>query len=129
MDLQLKDKVVVVTGGANGIGAAIVREAAEEGAHPVIVDRDGEAGSSLAAELRARGLGCSHVALDLLKAENCAAAVNFSLGQFSCIDALVNCAGANDRVGLENGSPEKYLGSLHLNLLHYFNMAHYALPA
>ena len=40
MDLQLKDKVILVTGGAKGIGAAIVRQCAAEGAIPVIVDRD-----------------------------------------------------------------------------------------
>ena len=40
MDLQIKDKVVIVTGGAKGIGAAIVRACAGEGAVPVIVDRD-----------------------------------------------------------------------------------------
>ena len=40
MDLQLKDKVVVITGGAKGIGGAITRTCAEEGAMPAIVDRD-----------------------------------------------------------------------------------------
>jgi L-fucose dehydrogenase len=41
---------------------------------------------------------------------------------------LINNAGVNDRVGLEHGSPEQYLGSLQRNLLHYYSMAHYALP-
>jgi len=44
MDRQLKDKVVIVTGGAQGIGTAIVNVCAGEGAIPVIVDRDGAAG-------------------------------------------------------------------------------------
>ncbi len=51
MDLELKDKVVIVTGGAKGIGAAIVRLLAGEGAVPVIVDRDGEAGAQLQNEV------------------------------------------------------------------------------
>jgi L-fucose dehydrogenase len=129
MDLQLKDKVVVVTGGANGIGAAIVREAANEDACPVIVDRDHEAGEKLLAELSSRGTRAHLIASDLTIAENCSIAVNQTLEQFGRLDALVNCAGVNDRVGLEHGGPEQYVESLRRNLLHCYNMAHYALPA
>jgi len=52
MDFELKDKVVLITGGAKGIGAAVVRTVAQEGAIPVIVDRDREAAEKLHAELR-----------------------------------------------------------------------------
>ena len=51
MDLQLKDKVVIVTGGAKGIGAAIVHACAAEGAIPVIVGRDAEAGKQLQGDI------------------------------------------------------------------------------
>ena len=51
MDLQLTNKVLLVTGGAKGIGAAIVRDAAREGAVPVIADRDEAAAGQLQAEL------------------------------------------------------------------------------
>jgi L-fucose dehydrogenase len=129
MDLQLKDKVVVVTGGANGIGAAIVREAANEDASPVIVDRDHEAGEKLLAELSSRGTRAHLIASDLTIAENCSTAVNQTLQQFGRLDALVNCAGVNDRVGLEHGGPEQYVQSLQRNLLHCYNVAHYALPS
>jgi L-fucose dehydrogenase len=47
MDLELKDKVILITGGAKGIGAAISRAAAAEGAIPFIVDRDVEAVNQL----------------------------------------------------------------------------------
>jgi L-fucose dehydrogenase len=50
MDLQLKGRVVLITGGAKGIGAAITRAAASEGAVPVVVDKDGEAARQLQAE-------------------------------------------------------------------------------
>ena len=55
MDLELKNKVVLITGGAKGIGAAIAQTVAQEGAIPVIVDRDQEAAEKLHADLRQRG--------------------------------------------------------------------------
>src|SRR2546426_288235 len=129
MDLQLKDKVVLITGGAKGIGAAITRGCAREGAVPVFVDKDVEAGKQLQAELRNGGATCGLICADLVSVENCAAAVEQTLREFGRLDVLVNNVGCNDNVGLEHGSPEKYVSSLRLNLLHYYNMAHYAVPA
>jgi L-fucose dehydrogenase len=57
MDLKLRDKVVVVTGGAKGIGEAIVRGSAAEGAIPVIIDRDAEAAARLQTALLSGGAG------------------------------------------------------------------------
>jgi L-fucose dehydrogenase len=129
MDLQLKDKVVLITGGAKGIGAAITRGCAREGAVPVFVDKDVEAGRQLQAELCNSGASCGLICADLVSVENCAAAVEQTLREFGRLDVLVNNVGCNDNVGLEHGSPEKYVSSLRLNLLHYYNMAHYAVPA
>ena len=129
MDLQLKGKVVLVTGGAKGIGAAIVRGCAREGATPVLVDKDGEAGKLLQIELQKSGASCGAICADVLPVANCAAAIEKTLRDFGRLDVLVNNAGINDNAGLEHGSPEKFLRSLELNLLHYYNMAHYALPA
>ena len=124
MDLHLKDKVVLVTGGAKGIGAAIVRSLAAEGAIPVIIDRDAACSRQLHAELPRAGL----VILELGSQDACKAAVVQAVDEFGAIDALVNNAGINDRVGLESGTPDQYVESLGRNLLHCFNMAHYALP-
>jgi len=121
MDLDLKDKVVLVTGGASGIGAAIVRAVISEGAAAVIVDRSAEQEIARAKVYLVAG--------DLTSAENCKNAVDQTLEHFGRLDALVNNAGVNDRVGLERGNPADYLSSLQRNLLHYYNMAHYALPA
>ena len=128
MDLQIKDKVVLVTGGAKGIGAAIVRTCANEGALPVIVDRDAEAGRRLQAELHGHGIASEVIPVDLLAAGGCSQAVEQTLKKFGRLDALVNNAGVNDKVGLEHGSPEEFVASLGRNLLHYYYMAHYALP-
>ena len=129
MDLLLKDEVILITGGSNGIGAAIARGCAREGAIPVIVDKDAAAGNQLQTELRAQGNSCSFICLDLLIAENCSQAVRQTLQEFGRLHSLVNNAGTNDRVGLETGGPEQYIASLERNLFHYYNMAHYALPA
>src|ERR1700675_5036089 len=129
MDLQLEDKVILITGGAKGIGAAITRGCARERAIPVFVDKDEKAGKELASELQQGGARCEVIAADLLRVESCSAAVEATLRKFGRLDVLVNNVGVNDNVGLEHGSPEKYLRSLELNLLHYYNMAHFALPA
>jgi len=67
--------------------------------------------------------------VDLSPAENCKHAVEETLRRFNRLDALVNNAGVNDRVGLERGSPAEFAASLDRNLFHYYNMAHYALGA
>lgn len=128
MDLQLKGKVILITGGAKGIGAAIARGCAREGATPVLLDKDGDAGKQLQRDLQKTG-ACGFICGDLLPAANCAGAVQATLRDFGRLDALVNNAGINDNAGLEHGSPDKFLRSLELNLHHYYNMAHYALPA
>jgi L-fucose dehydrogenase len=124
MDLELKDKVVLITGGAKGIGGAISRALCAEGAIPVILDRDADAAHQLHLQLSPSGI----VVADLSSANNCQRAVEETVAQFGRLDSLVNNAGVNDKVGLEQGSPEKYVESLQRNLLHYYNMAHYALP-
>ena len=129
MDLQLKDKVILITGGAKGIGEAISCGATKEQAIVVFVDKDAQAGHRLGVELESNGARCLFLETDVLPAENCRAIVEQTLARFGRIDVLINNVGANDNCGLENGSPEKYIASLRLNLFHYYNMAHYALPA
>src|SRR4029077_19021449 len=104
MDLRLKGKVVLVTGGAKGIGAAIVRGCGAEGAIPVIVDRDEDAGEQLHAELRASRVESGLIVADLSSPAACATVVEGTIEKLGRLDALVNNAGVNDRVGLENGS-------------------------
>src|SRR5260370_15354753 len=129
MDLRLKGKVVVVTGGAKGIGAAIVRGCCAEGAIPVIVDRDENAGEELRADLRTSRAESGLIIADLSAAEACGNVVDGTIQELGRLDALVNNAGVNDNVGLEHGSPEKFVASLERNLIHYYAMAHYAVGA
>lgn len=129
MDLKIKGKVVLITGGAKGIGAAIVRGCGAEGAIPVIVDRDENAGEALQAELRASKIESGLIVADLSSPQSCASAVEGTVQKLGRLDVLVNNAGVNDGVGLESGTPEKFVASLERNLIHYYAMAHHALDA
>src|SRR6266436_9263466 len=129
MDLQLKAKVVLVTGGAKGIGAAIVRASASEGAIPVFLDHDVEAGQQFHSALQSAGMECEFLAGEITAPETCSKTVEQVLQKFGRLDALVNNVGANDNVSLERGTPEQFVASLELNLVHYYAMAHHALPA
>lgn len=128
MDLQLKDKVIIVTGGAKGIGEGIVRALAREGAIPVIVGRNEEDNKKMLEAISVTGVECFQVVAELSKPGECKNAVDEVRRRFSRIDGLVNNAGVNDGVGLENGNYEKFLESLHRNVIHYYLMAHHALP-
>ncbi|MBS1511832.1 MAG: SDR family oxidoreductase [Bacteroidetes bacterium] len=128
MDLQLKDKVIIVSGGAKGIGEGIVKVLAAEGAIPVIVGRNEADNNKTVDAVTASGGKAYQVVAELSDPAACAAAVNAVVTQFKRIDGLVNNAGVNDGVGLENGDYEKFMASLHKNVVHYYLLAHYALP-
>lgn len=128
MDLNLKDKVIIVSGGAKGIGEAITRALAAEDAIPVIVGRSKEPSEKLVQELSAKNKKCSKVVTELGDPDNCLEVIESVIKEFGRIDGLVNNAGANDGVGLENGTPADFIKSLHINLSHYYYLAHYALP-
>ncbi|HEY9362248.1 MAG TPA: SDR family oxidoreductase [Chitinophagaceae bacterium] len=125
MDLQLKDKVIIVTGGAKGIGEGIVKSLAAEKAIPVIIGRREE--DNLKA-LDAIGNKGFQVVAELTDPQQCEAAIKMVIEKFNRIDGLINNAGVNDGVSLENGSYDAFISSLHKNLVHYYLMAHHALP-
>jgi L-fucose dehydrogenase len=128
MDLQLKDKVIIVTGGAKGIGEGIVRVLAAEGAITVMVGRNENNNLKLVNELSSDTVEVFQVVAELSNPEENKKAVKEVIKKYGRIDGLVNNAGQNDGVGLENGSYEKFMESLHKNLVHYYLMAHFALP-
>ena len=124
MDLDLKGKIIIVTGGAKGIGAGITKALAAEGAIPVIVGRDANDNDAIIKEV-GTGFG---ITAELTHPEECENAVNATIEKFGKIDGLVNNAGVNDGIGLEKGNYEAFIASLHKNLVHYYLMAHHALP-
>ena len=128
MDLGLKNKVFIITGGGAGIGEAITLAAALEGAKVVIVGRTDIAGTDIEKQLLEKGGEFIFVKTELSNPDECKRAVETVISKFGSVDVLVNNAGVNDGVGLENGSPEKLIESMHKNLFHYYYMAHFSLP-
>lgn len=128
MELELNDKVIIVTGGAKGIGAGISDALAAEGAIAFIVGRNDADNRAAVAAIEARGGHADSVVAELSRPDECEAAVRAALARFGRIDGLVNNAGVNDGVGLENGSYQGFMDSLHKNLVHYYLMAQHCLP-
>jgi len=103
--MKLKDKVAVVTGGAGGIGAAIGRRYAAEGARVVVADRSGEQGKTLAAEV---GNGAFAVPLDVTSRASIDAMVETVVKTAGGIDILVNNAAVFDLAPILEITEESY---------------------
>ncbi len=130
MNLQLAEKVVLVTGGAKGIGEGICRVLVAEGARVVLIDRDETALANTVAMLTAAGGQVHGVVADLTQPAACQQAVADALRWAGGrLDGLVNNAGVNDGVGLAAGTYETFMASLHRNLVHYYLVTQTALPA
>lgn len=128
MNLNLTDKIIIVTGGAKGIGLGICKVLAAEGAIPVMIGR-AEADNQIAVkEIEAEGGKALSVVAELTNPEACKSAVDQVVELCGRIDGLINNAGVNDGVGLESGDYEKFVASIHKNLVHYYLMAQHALP-
>lgn len=128
MDLQLRDNIVIVTGGAKGIGEGIVKVLASEGAIPVVVGRNESDNAKTVAEIERVGGRAFAVTAELTDPKESEKVVQAVIKKFGKIHGLVNNAGVNDGVGLEHGDYESFIASLHRNVVHYYLMAHYALP-
>ncbi len=128
MDLGLKDAVIAVTGGGAGIGEGISRACLAEGARVVILSRASANVQAFMKEMGGASQACELVPTNLENLDECRAAIGHIEAAYGRLDGLVNNAGANDGIGLESGSPERFMESLRHNLLHYYALAHYALP-
>lgn len=126
MDLHLKDKVVIVTGGARGIGAGISLVLAQEGAIPVILGKSPPPDEFIQ-QLQAISARYLFIQVELSDEAACGAAVAQTVREFGHLDGLVNNAGINDNIGLDAGR-DAFVGSLEHNLIHYYVMAHYCVP-
>jgi 3-oxoacyl-[acyl-carrier protein] reductase len=93
MDLQLKGKNAIVTGGAGGVGAAIALVLAEEGANVVVSDIAVEKAQTVAEQCRKLGVRAEAIKTDLTKPEDCADLIDKTEESFGSADILINNAG------------------------------------
>ncbi len=128
MDLGLQDKVIAISGGGSGIGRAITQACLAEHATVVVISRISAGVQEFINETQHAGLPCSLFAAELTDVDQCRRALAFIADRHGRLDGLVNNAGVNDGVGLEQGDPERFQASLLGNLLHAYSLAHYALP-
>ena len=128
MDLGLQDKVILVSGGAKGIGEGIAKVLAADGVIPVVIGRNASDNDSAVRAIEASGGRAFAVRAELTQTDECRRAVEASVAKFGRIDGLVNNAGINDGVNLEHGDTDRFLASLRKNLVHYYELAHFALP-
>jgi len=106
MDVRFDDRVILVTGAAQGVGAAIALETARNGAAGVMIsDRNAAGAAATLAELRATGTPADFVAAELADANAADVIFDAALKNFGRVDGLVNAAGATNRGGAVDATP------------------------
>lgn len=131
MDLQLKDKVAVITGPAKGMGRAVTLAFAEHGARLVLAGRDTAAIEPVAAEARTLGVSAIVVPCDLTQAAQTEALARHALEAYGRIDILVNVAGGSGPIGKTGWetSTDEFNEIVELNMTGCFNTMHAVLPS
>ncbi|GAA5132591.1 SDR family oxidoreductase [Pseudonocardia adelaidensis] len=112
----LTDRVVLVSGGTQGVGAGVARAAAREGATVVVSGRRPEPGEKLVAELRGAGAEAFYVATDVADVAQAQGSVATAVKAFGRVDSLVNAAGLTSRGTLVDTTPELFDEHVAINL-------------
>ncbi len=128
MDLGLKHKVAIVTGGTQGIGRAAALRLAEEGASVVIAARGAQLLEQVAAQIRAAGGKVAAVQADVSKAEDCARLVAEAVRAFGRLDILVNNAGTSATGAFESVTDALWQADFELKLFAAIRLARLAIP-
>ena len=129
MNLNLDNKVIIVSGGSKGIGLGIVNSLVKEKAIPFIIGRDEKSIQSVVKKHKLEGHQIHYFIAELTNPKECQNAVKEVVNVYNRIDGIVNNAGDNDGVSLEKGNYKDFVSSLHKNLIHYYLIAHYSLSS
>jgi NAD(P)-dependent dehydrogenase (short-subunit alcohol dehydrogenase family) len=126
--MRFKDKAVVITGAAGGVGKTLVELFAKEGAKIVISDRNEEGCVSVAKASEELGAKVSVVAGDLSEKEYCEAVIKTCVEQFGGIDILLNNAGIIPRGTIEETTDDMWFSAMNVNLNAVFFLCRAAIP-
>ena len=128
LGMRLQDKVALVTGAAQGLGAAIARRFGREGAQVFVGDLKESEGSAFAAQLKAEGVNAWFVRLDVASEESWVRSCEMVIAKAGRLDVLVNNAGINIRQPIEEMSVESLDLMLAVNVRGPFLGIKHALP-
>jgi sorbitol-6-phosphate 2-dehydrogenase len=127
MDKVLQDRIAIVTGGAQGLGEAICRRLAHEGAHVVIADLNLKGAEGVAAEIMAQAdRRAIPVQADVTNEDQVAAMVDGAIGEFGRLDILVSNAGILIAEAVDEFPADKWQAVINVNLFGYFLCAKHA---
>ena len=125
----IENKVAIVTGGGGGIGSAVVRRFAREGAKIIIADIDGESAQAVGAELSAQRVDAVPIVTDVTKKQSVDDMVRAALERWSRIDILVNVAGGAERIAVVDMTAAQWDDVVDMNLKSVFLCSQATLPA
>jgi 3-oxoacyl-[acyl-carrier protein] reductase len=129
LDLQLRGRIALVTGGSRGIGAGIVRQFSEEGAKVIFTARASTAMSALEAEVRSSGGDCLAMPVDVFDAGALQTAVDAAASHWGGLDILVNNVGGAIRFGgFEDLNDEDWMNAFEFNVMATVRYTRAALP-
>lgn len=125
---RFQDKIALVTGAGGGIGSAIARRLASEGAHVVVTDINAEAAHDVASEIMTTGHKASSIAANIAKADECHALVKQVLTAQGQVDILINNAGINRRGNIMAVSEDDWEATFAVNLNSMFHLCRAVIP-
>ena len=129
MDLELKNKITIVTGAAGikgSIGETILKHLVKEDSIPVIIDRN-DRGFEYVEEIKKSGIDALFCKTDVTDPDQIKKSIKLIVAKYGRIDAIINNVGVNDGVGFDS-SYNDFMNSLKLNMVSYFLVVKYALP-